>query len=84
VVLMNFKKQSSNYVECFPKTLFAPSLCKITKNDGFGDLLSQSDMRVDDQDEEILEVQHQRRGENIDAFVDWVSFTLIGKMTVTP
>jgi hypothetical protein len=50
-VMMNLEKRSSSRVECFPKTLFAFFRCRIAKDDGFGDLLSQSQMYVDKRDE---------------------------------
>jgi hypothetical protein len=35
----------------FPKTLFALSRCRITEDDGFRDLLSRSQMHIDERDE---------------------------------
>jgi hypothetical protein len=40
--MKNLKKQASSREDCFSKTLFALSQCRITENDDFGDLLSRS------------------------------------------
>jgi hypothetical protein len=52
--MTNLMKQSSSHIECFPKTLFVISRCRIAEDDGSRDLLSQSQMHVDDRDEELL------------------------------
>jgi hypothetical protein len=44
--MMNLEKRLSSHVERFPKTLFALSWCRITEDDGSGDLLSQSQMHL--------------------------------------
>jgi hypothetical protein len=60
-VMTNMEKRSSSPVEHFPKILFTLSWCKITKDDGSGDLLSQSQMHIDDRDEVALVAQQWRR-----------------------
>jgi hypothetical protein len=40
-----------------PKILFALSRCRITEDDGSGDLLSRSQMHVDERDEVASAVQ---------------------------
>jgi hypothetical protein len=50
-VVKNSTKQVSSRKDRFPKTLFALFRCKIAKDDGFEDLLSRSQMHVDEQDE---------------------------------
>jgi hypothetical protein len=48
-VVKNLTKQASE--DHFPKTLFALSRCRITEDDGSRDLLSRSQMHVDEWDE---------------------------------
>jgi hypothetical protein len=60
-MMINLEKQSSSHVERFPKTLFALSQCRIAKYNGFRDMLSWSQMHVDDQDEIGLAALQQRR-----------------------
>jgi hypothetical protein len=45
-----------------PKTLFAISRCKIAEDNGSGDLLSRSQMHIDEQSEVASVVQQQMRG----------------------
>jgi hypothetical protein len=52
----NLKKQASSREDHFPKDLFTISQCRIVEDDGFGDLLSRSQMHVDERDEEVLAV----------------------------
>jgi hypothetical protein len=47
-VVKNLKKRASSREDRFPKTLFTLSRCKITEDDDSGDLLSQSQMHVDE------------------------------------
>jgi hypothetical protein len=57
--------------ECFPKTLFALSRCRISKAKGFGDLLSRSQMHVGGRDEENCDggtVVNRGKSENWDEF----------------
>jgi hypothetical protein len=60
-VMKNLKKWASNREDHFPKTLFALSRCRITKNNGFRDLLFWSQMHVDEWDKIALAVQQWRR-----------------------
>jgi hypothetical protein len=49
--MKNWKKQVSSHEERFPKTLFALSRCRITEDDASRDLLSRSQMHIDERDE---------------------------------
>jgi hypothetical protein len=60
-VMKNLKKRASSHEDRFPKTLFALSRCRITKDDGSGDLLSQSQMHIDERDEVALVAQQRMR-----------------------
>jgi hypothetical protein len=60
-VMKNLKKQARSREDRFSKTLFAFSRCKIAEHDGSGDLLSQSQMHVDEQNEVALAAQQRRR-----------------------
>jgi hypothetical protein len=62
-VVKNLKKQVSSSEDRFPKMLFTLSRCRIAEKDGFGDLLSRSQMHVDKWDEVVLAAQQQRRQE---------------------
>jgi hypothetical protein len=55
--MKNSKKWVSSYEDHFPKTLFALSWCRIAEDVSSGDLLSRSQMHVDEQDEVALVVQ---------------------------
>jgi hypothetical protein len=61
-------KRASSREDRFPKTLFTLSQCRITEDDGFGDLLSQSQMHVDERDEVASAAQQQKR-QNLDVLV---------------
>jgi hypothetical protein len=52
--MKNLKKRASSREVCFSKTLFALSRCRIAEDDGSGDLLSQSQMHIDERDEVAL------------------------------
>jgi hypothetical protein len=56
-VMANLEKRSSSHIERFLKTLFALSRWKMTEDGGFGDLLSRSQMHINDWDEVALPVQ---------------------------
>jgi hypothetical protein len=43
-------KRVSSHEDRFPKTLFTLSWCRIVEDDGFRDLLSRSQMHIDEQD----------------------------------
>jgi hypothetical protein len=60
-VMKNLKKRAISREDRFPKTLFTLSQCRIAEDDGFGDLLSQSRMNVNEQNEVALAAQQQRR-----------------------
>jgi hypothetical protein len=61
-------KRGSNREDRFQKTLFALSRCRIAEDDGSRDLLSQSQMHVDEQDEVASTAQQQKR-RNLDVLV---------------
>jgi hypothetical protein len=50
-VVKDLMKRASSREDYFPKTLFAPSRCRITEDDGSEDLVSQSQMHIDKRDE---------------------------------
>jgi hypothetical protein len=52
--MKNLKKRASSREVRFSKTLFALSRCRIAEDDGSGDLLSQSQMHIDERDEIAL------------------------------
>jgi hypothetical protein len=60
-MMKNLKKRASSRDDRFPKTLFALSRCRIVEDDGSRDLLSRSQMHVDERDEVVLVAQQQRR-----------------------
>ena len=60
-MMKNLKKRASSREDRFPKTLFALSRCRIAEDDGSGDLLSRSQMHVDERDEAVLAAQQRRR-----------------------
>jgi hypothetical protein len=61
-------KRASSHEDRFPKTLFTLSRCRIAENDGSGDLLSRSQMHIDEQ-EEVASVAQQQKWRNLDALV---------------
>jgi hypothetical protein len=60
-MMKNLKKRASSREDHFSKTLFILSWCRITEDDGSGDLLSRSQMHVDERDEVALAAQQRRR-----------------------
>jgi hypothetical protein len=60
-MMKNLMKRASSHKDHFPNTLFTLSRCRITEDDGSGDLLSQSQMHIDKRDEEVLAVQQRMR-----------------------
>jgi hypothetical protein len=50
-VVKNMMKRARSHEDHFPKILFALSQCRIAEDDGSGDLLSRSQMHVNEQDE---------------------------------
>jgi hypothetical protein len=67
-VVKNLMKRVSSREDRFPKTLFVLSQCKITEDDGFRDLLSRSQMHVNERDEVASAAQQQKR-RNLDVLV---------------
>jgi hypothetical protein len=59
--MKNQKKRASSHKDHFSKILLALSLCRITEDDGFRDLLSRSQMPIDERDEVALAAQQRRR-----------------------
>jgi hypothetical protein len=55
----NLKKQASSREDRFSKILFALSRCRITEDNGSGDLLSRSQMYVDERDEVAFVAQER-------------------------
>jgi hypothetical protein len=53
------KKRAGSHKDRFSKTLFALSLRRTAKDDGFRDLLSRSQMHVDEWDEVALATQQR-------------------------
>jgi hypothetical protein len=53
-MVKNLTKRAGSREDRFSKTLFDLSRCRITENDGSGDLLSQSQIHIDEQDEVVL------------------------------
>jgi hypothetical protein len=60
-MMKNLKKRANSRDDRFPKTLFTLSRCRIAEDDGSRDLLSQSQMHVDERDEVVLVAQQRRR-----------------------
>jgi hypothetical protein len=58
------EEESEQSWRSFPKTLFTLFRCRITDDDGFEDLLSRSQMHVDERDEVALAAQQLRRQKN--------------------
>jgi hypothetical protein len=59
--MKNLKNWVSYHEDYFSKTLFTLSRCRIAENDNFGDLLSWSQIHVDERDEVVLAVQQRKR-----------------------
>jgi hypothetical protein len=60
-VVNNLTNLASSHEDWFPKTIFALSRCRIAEDDSFGDLLSRSQMHIDEWDEVVLAAQQQLR-----------------------
>jgi hypothetical protein len=60
-MMKNLKKRTSTSKDRFPKILFALSLCRITKEDSFRDLLFWSQMHINEWGEVALMMQQWRR-----------------------
>jgi hypothetical protein len=59
--MKNLKTWVSSHEDRFPKILFTLSWCRITEDDDSRDLLSRSQMHVDEQDEVALAAQQRWR-----------------------
>jgi hypothetical protein len=70
-VVKNLTKRGNSRENRFPKTLFALSHCSIVEDDDFRDLLSRSQMHVDERDEVASAAQQQKRW-NLDVLVFFV------------
>jgi hypothetical protein len=67
-------KRASSREDRFPKTLFAISQCRIAEDDSYVDLLSRSQMCINEQDEVASAVQ-QQKWRNLDVLVfSWLLF----------
>jgi hypothetical protein len=60
-MVKNLTKRASSREDRFPKTLFALSRCRITGDDDFRNILSQSQMHVNERDEVGSAAQQQKR-----------------------
>jgi hypothetical protein len=60
-MMKNLNKQASNCEDRFLKILFTLSQCRITKGDCFRDLLSRSQMHIDERGEGALVAQQRKR-----------------------
>jgi hypothetical protein len=60
-MVKNLMKRASNREDHFSKTLFTLSRCRIAEEDSFRDLLSRSQMHVDERDEVVLPAQQRMR-----------------------
>jgi hypothetical protein len=63
---------SSIRVERFLKTIFIVSRYRITKDNGFRDMLSRSQMHVDERGELALTAQQRRRRKSRSVGVSWL------------
>jgi hypothetical protein len=78
-VVKNLIKRASSYEDRFPKTLFALSRCRIADDDSSGELLSRSQMHIDERDEVASTAQQQKR-QNLDVLLfPWRPHVYIGK-----
>jgi hypothetical protein len=60
-MVKNLKKRASSHEDRFPKTLFTLSRCRIAEDDGSGDMLSRSQMYVDEWDKVASMAQQQKQ-----------------------
>jgi hypothetical protein len=56
-MMKNLKKRARSHEDHFPKSLFALSWCRIAEDNGSEDLLSRSQMHIDERDEVALVAQ---------------------------
>jgi hypothetical protein len=76
VMVKNLMKRVSSRKDRFPKPLFALSRCWSAEDDGSGDLLSRSQMHVDEWDEVASAAQQQKLW-NLDMLVCFVAICVL-------
>jgi hypothetical protein len=59
-MMKNLTKRASSREDRFSKTLFVLSWCRIVDDDDSGDLLSRSQMHIDERDEVVSAAQQQK------------------------
>jgi hypothetical protein len=59
-MMKNLTKPASSREDRFSKTLFVLSWCRIVDDDDSGDLLSRSQMHIDERDEVVSAAQQQK------------------------
>jgi hypothetical protein len=79
-MVKNLMKRASSHEDRFPKTLFALSQCRIAEDDGSRDLLSRSQMHIDEWDKVASMVQ-QQKWRNLDVLVFFMNVRLTATMT---
>jgi hypothetical protein len=67
-MVKNLMKRVSSHKDRFPKILFTLSQCRIAEDDSFRDLLSRSQMHVDEWDE-VPSATQQQKQQNLDVLV---------------
>jgi hypothetical protein len=67
-MVKNLMKRASSHKDRFPKTLFALSRCMIAEDNGSGDLLSRSQMHINERDKVASTAQKQKR-RNLDVLL---------------
>jgi hypothetical protein len=74
--MKNLRKRASCHEDRFPKALFTFSRCRIAEDDGSGDLLSRSQMYIDERDE-VASAAQQQKQQNVDALVFFVAVRVL-------
>jgi hypothetical protein len=59
-MMKNLTKRARSREDRFSKTLFVLSWCRIVDDDDSGDLLSRSQMHIDERDEVVSAAQQQK------------------------
>ncbi len=59
--MKNLKKRDSSHEDHFPKILFTLSRCRIAEDNGSEDLLSRSQMHIDERNRVVLVTQQWMR-----------------------
>jgi hypothetical protein len=80
-VVKNLMKRASSLEDRFLKTLFALSRCMIAEDDGFRDLLSRSQMHVDERDE-VASAAKAAKSSCVDVFVAIRVLLLLWRLNV--